>query len=110
METLSTLLQDCPNTRHLLPATSSRPTRRRTTPNYCELDHHHPLLPRPNVTFPLGEAEGVGVGPSTLNAPGTDAGSGLFGITLKKTIYARHSRYRNLFAKAGDYICAYTGT
>ena len=79
IRTLTTLLQDCPTARHLLPTTPSRPTRRRAAPNYCELDPGHQPLPRPNVTFPLGETEGVGVGPSTLNAPGTDAGSGLFG-------------------------------
>ena len=55
MKTLTTLLQDCPTARHLLSDTSSRPTRRRTTPNYCDLDHHHQPLPRPNVSFPPSE-------------------------------------------------------
>ena len=110
IKTITTLLQDCPKARHLLPTAPSRPTRHREVPNYCELDPRHQPLPRPNVTFPLGNTEGVGVGPSTLNAPGTDAGSGLFGITPKKAIYTRHPRYHNLFAKAGDFICTYTGT
>ena len=110
MQTLTTLLQDCPTARHLLPATPRRPTRHHVIPNYRDHDPQHQLLPRPNVSFPLGEADGVGVGPFTLNTPGIDAGLGLFGIRPKKTVYTRRSKYHNLFAKAGDYICAYAGT
>ena len=50
------------------------------------------------------------MGPSTLNAPGIDAGSGFFSIRPKKTHYVNRANCRNIFAKAGDYICAYTGT
>ena len=109
MATLRHLLQDCPTAKHILPPI--RPTRNRPNPNYDETGpQHRPLLPRPPVHFPLGQADGVGVGPSTLNAPGIDAGSGLFGVRPKKAQYANKARYRNLFAKAGDYICAYNGT
>ena len=109
MATLRHLLQDCPTAKHILPPI--RPTRNRPNPNYDETGpQHRPLLPRPPVHFPLGQADGVGVGPSTLNAPGIDAGSGLFAIRPKKAQYANKTKYRNIFAKAGDYICAYNGT
>ena len=112
LNTLRNILQDCPTAKHILPLPPppSRPTRTRPTPNYCETDDNHQIRPSPNVHFPLGHEEGVGVGPSTLNVPGIDAGSGLFGIRPKKTHYAHRANCRNIFAKAGDYICAYTGT
>ena len=46
IKTITTLLQDCPKARHLLPTVPSRPARHSDAPNYCELDPHHQPLPR----------------------------------------------------------------
>jgi hypothetical protein len=38
-----------------------------------------------------------------------DAGMGLFGLQPKRSHYAKHAKYRKLFARKGDYICSYHG-
>ena len=86
-------------------------SRPRRAPPISYTDPNDPIttLPPPLLSFPLGSNDGVGVAASTLSTPDNDAGLGLFGITPKRNSYTRISKFKHLFARKGDYICAYDG-
>ena len=91
---------------HLPPLPDGGRPRRAPPISYLDTTEPPHISPPPALSFPLGTRDGVGVAASTLSTPDNDAGLGLFGISPKRSSYARLNKFKHLFARKGDFICS----
>jgi hypothetical protein len=106
---LHAVLRDSPRLlTYLPPLPPVRPRSLRAPPPVSYADPDQPQIGPPPLSpaFPFGTQDGVGIAPSTLTTLGNDAGMGLIGLQPKCSHYTKNAKYRQLFARKGDYKCS----
>ena len=111
LHTLHKLLLNTPQLLRLLPLL---PTPRIQSIRALPMSYADPKNKQPppvpcHLSYPFGESEAVAVAPSNLTTQDSNAGTGLFEIRPKRTLYAKRTYLRHLFASKGDFICSYHG-